>query len=33
MIISILGTDAEDILMNAFKIFDADTKGFLNRDK
>ena len=29
----ILGTDAEDILMNAFKTFDDDGKGFLNRDK
>jgi Ca2+-binding EF-hand superfamily protein len=29
----ILGTDAEDILMNAFKTFDQDAKGLLNRDK
>lgn len=28
-----LGTDAEDILMNGFKTFDADAKGFLHRDK
>ena len=28
-----LGTDAEDILMGAFKTFDADAKGSLNRDK
>ena len=28
-----LGTDAEDILMHAFKTFDHDGKGFLNRDK
>jgi Ca2+-binding EF-hand superfamily protein len=30
--IYILGTDAEDILMNAFKTFDQDGKGHLNRD-
>ena len=29
----ILGTDAEDILMNAFKAFDENAYGFLNRDK
>lgn len=28
-----LGTDAEDVLMNAFKTFDAEGKGFLHRDK
>lgn len=27
------GTDAEDILMGAFKIFDADQKGFIKRDQ
>jgi Ca2+-binding EF-hand superfamily protein len=27
-----LGTDAEDILMKAFKTFDDDAKGFLNRE-
>ncbi|CAF4905937.1 unnamed protein product, partial [Rotaria socialis] len=26
------GTDAEDILMHAFKTFDADAKGSLNRN-
>ncbi|CAF2899438.1 unnamed protein product [Rotaria sp. Silwood2] len=26
------GTDAEDILMHAFKTFDEEGKGFLNRD-
>jgi Ca2+-binding EF-hand superfamily protein len=33
LFITILGTDAEDILMHAFKTFDADAKGFLHRDK
>ena len=28
-----LGTDAEDILMSAFKTFDGDAKGSLNRDQ
>lgn len=28
----ILGTDAEDVLMNAFKTFDDEGKGNLNRD-
>ena len=27
------GTDAEDILMNAFKTFDRDAKGSIHRDK
>jgi hypothetical protein len=36
MIISLvylLGTDAESVLMNAFKTFDEEAKGFLNREK
>jgi Ca2+-binding EF-hand superfamily protein len=32
-VLLILGTDAEDILMNAFKTFDGDSKGFIHRDK
>lgn len=28
-----IGTDAEDILMHAFKTFDSDAKGFLNRNR
>lgn len=30
---SFQGTDAEDILMTAFKTFDDDSKGLLNRDR
>jgi Ca2+-binding EF-hand superfamily protein len=29
----LLGTDDESVLMNAFKTFDEEAKGFINRDK